>query len=119
MSAQTEGGHSGLSIIAGQNVTPVLQIVTWLLQCISVLAILVKLGIKIKVIRDFTRDDIAILITLVSFATIIPLVVLMTLIPIHRFLVQRNASPHLYKTEMASDSEGMRLLILRWLRLSK
>ncbi|KAL8832002.1 MAG: hypothetical protein Q9170_005064 [Blastenia crenularia] len=61
----TEGGHSGLSIVAGQNVTPVLQIVTWLLQCISVLAILVKLGIKIKVIRDFTRDDFAILVTLI------------------------------------------------------
>lgn len=58
-------GSSGLSIDSKENLTPVLQIVTWLLQCVSVLAVLVKIGIKLKIIRDFTQDDIAILVALV------------------------------------------------------
>lgn len=56
---------SGLSIAVPGNLTPALQIVTWLLQCISVLAVLVKIGIKLKIIHDFNQDDIVILIALV------------------------------------------------------
>ncbi len=56
---------SGSSLAASGDLTPVLQIVTWLLQCISVLAILVKIGIKLQNIRDFSEDDIVILIALV------------------------------------------------------
>ena len=60
---------SGVSIDATNDLTPVLQIATWLLQCISILAILVKMGIKLRVIRDFTQDDVAILIALVLTAS--------------------------------------------------
>lgn len=56
---------SGLSIDSKENLEPVLQIVTWLLQCLSVLAVLMKIGIKLTIIRDFTQDDIAILVALV------------------------------------------------------
>ena len=58
-----------MSIDTKENVTPVLQIATWLLQCISILAILVKMGIKLRVIRDFTQDDGAILVALVRTAS--------------------------------------------------
>ena len=57
-----------MSIDATEDLAPVLQIATWLLQCISILAILVKLGIKLRVIRDFSQDDVAILIALVRTA---------------------------------------------------
>ena len=60
---------SGVSIDPTKDLTPVLQIATWLLQCISILAILVKMGIKLRVIRDFTQDDVAILIALVLTAS--------------------------------------------------
>ena len=58
-----------MSIDTTEDLTPVLQIATWLLQCISILAILVKIGIKLKIIRDFTQDDIAILVALVRTAS--------------------------------------------------
>ena len=61
---------SGVSIDVTENVTPVLQIATWFLQCMSILAILVKMGIKLRVIRDFTQDDVAILIALVLTASL-------------------------------------------------
>ena len=56
---------SGLSIKSTEDLTPALQIVTWLLQCVSVLAVLVKIGTKLRIIRDFSQDDIAILVALV------------------------------------------------------
>ncbi|KAL8808482.1 MAG: hypothetical protein Q9182_000033 [Xanthomendoza sp. 2 TL-2023] len=55
----------GVAIITGENLTPVLQIVTWLLQSTSTLAIFVKLGIKAKVVQNVTRDDILLLVTLI------------------------------------------------------
>lgn len=55
----------GLSVDSTKDLTPVLQIVTWLLQCISVLAVFAKIGIKLRVIRDFTQDDVAVLAALV------------------------------------------------------
>ena len=48
-----------------ENLAPLLQIVTWLLQCVSVLAVLVKIGIKLTIIHNFTQDDMAILVALV------------------------------------------------------
>lgn len=60
---------SGVSIDTTEDLTPVLQIATWLLQCISILAILARMGIKLKIIRDFTQDDIAILVALVRTAS--------------------------------------------------
>ena len=58
-----------MSIVATEDLTPVLQIATWLLQCISILAILVRMGIKFRVIRDFTQDDVAILVAMVRKAS--------------------------------------------------
>lgn len=60
---------SGLSVNSTNDLTPVLQIVTWLLQCVSVLAVLVKLGTKVRIIRDFSQDDIAISVALVWTAS--------------------------------------------------
>lgn len=59
---------SGLSIDSTKDLTPVLQIITWLLQCLSVLAVLVKIGTKLRIIHDFSQDDIAILVAL-AFST--------------------------------------------------
>ena len=58
-----------MSIDITENVTPALQIATWFLQCLSILAILVKMGIKLRVIRDFTQDDVAILVAMVQTAS--------------------------------------------------
>lgn len=62
----------GLSIDSAEDLTPVLQIITWLLQCVSILAILVKMGIKPKSMRDFGQDDVAILVALVRTASPLP-----------------------------------------------
>ena len=48
-----------------ENITPVLQIITWRLQCVWVLAVCIKIGIKLRIIREFAQDDIAILFALV------------------------------------------------------
>lgn len=56
---------SALSTDSAKDLTPALQIVTWLLQCISVLIVLVKIGTKLRFFRDFSQDDIATLIALV------------------------------------------------------
>ena len=58
-----------MSIDTTKDLTPVLQIATWFLQCITVLVFLVRMGIKLKIIRDFTQDDIAILVASVRTAS--------------------------------------------------
>lgn len=56
---------SALSTDSAKDLTPALQIVTWLLQCLSVLVVLVKIGKKLRIIHGFSQDDIATLIALV------------------------------------------------------
>ena len=69
---QITESDGGSRINMHQNLSPILQIVNWLLLCLTILVVLVRILVRVKISRiwDMKIDDALILVSLVSRETV-------------------------------------------------